>query len=132
MVEDDLTAIVAAFSDGRLSAKEFTDRFMVGRWYAMRAEDPGFLAVGPPGAGYVPIFSSLAELGDYAAAFPDRHGGGIDWLTTVGDDLLSLLPQGYGLVVDVAGSHAVYLKADAIEAKPVLVVQPRPNGENDA
>ncbi|MGH9119796.1 MAG: SseB family protein [Acidimicrobiales bacterium] len=126
---DDLTTVVAAFADGRLSAEEFTEHFMVGRWFAIRSDDPGFIAVGPPGAGYVPIFSSLAELGDYAAAVPDRSAGGVDWLTTVGDDLLSLIPRGYGLVVDVASAHAVYLRADAIEAKPVLVVQPRTNGE---
>lgn len=129
--DEGLTGTVIAFADGELSAEAFTDRFIVSRWFALRSERPGFVAVGQPGAGYVPIFSSLGELSAYAATFPDRYVDGVDWLSTTGDDLLPMIPSGYGLVVDVASDHAVYLRADAIERKPVLVVRARPPDGGD-
>jgi hypothetical protein len=37
-----------------------------------------------------------------------------------------MLPEGYGLLVDVASDHAVYLEPDSISAKRVLAVRRRP------
>ena len=134
--EAQLEAAVRRFSSGELGGEELTDRFRTGRWYAMlpsgaeRAQRPGFLAVGTPGAGYVPVFTSLAALARYAATSPERHPDGVDWLSTTGDDLLSLLPAGYGLLVDAASDHAVYLEARAVRRRPVLVVRPRPEQSN--
>jgi SseB protein N-terminal domain len=117
---------VARFAAGDISAEEFTERFQTARWYALRSERPGFMAVGKKGAGYIPIFSSLTELARYAAEFPDNYGDGVDWLSTTGDDLLTMLPKGYGLLVDVASEHAVYLEPDALSPQRVLAVRRRP------
>jgi SseB protein N-terminal domain len=122
---DDLGDAVERFVTGSLSAAEFTDRFRQSRVYALRRESPGFVAVGPPGAGYIPIFSSLTELARYGATFPSRYAEGVDWLSTTGEDLLTLLPEGYGLVVNVASEHAVRLDATAIDRQPVLTVHRR-------
>jgi hypothetical protein len=122
---DELGDAVAQFLAGSLSATEFTDRFLRSRVYALRRESPGFVAVGTPGSGYIPIFSSLQELARYAVTFPSRYAEGVDWLSTTGDDLLTLVPEGYGLVVNVASDNAVRLDATAIDRKPVLTVRRR-------
>jgi SseB protein N-terminal domain len=123
---EDLGDAVERFAAGDLGADELSDRFLASRVYALRTERPGFVAVGKPGSGYIPVFSSLDEVARYAVQFPERYGDGIDWLSTTGEDLLSFVPKGYGLVVDVASDHAVRLEATGIERKPVLVVRRRP------
>ncbi|MGH9247333.1 MAG: SseB family protein [Acidimicrobiales bacterium] len=121
----DLGGSVARFQADELTAEEFTEVFMRSRVYCVRPERPGFLAVGPRGGGHIPVFSSLTELARYAAKFPEPYADGVDWFSTTGEDLLSLVPEGYGLVIDVASDDAVHLDAAAIQRKPVLTVRPR-------
>jgi hypothetical protein len=128
---DDLGDAPAQYFTGDLTAEELSDRFVASRVYALRTERPGFVAVGTPGAGYIPVFSSLEEVARYAVQFPERYAEGVDWLSTTGEDLLSLVPKGYGLVLDVASDHAVGLEANAIGRKPVLVVRRRPPGDDN-
>jgi hypothetical protein len=127
---EDLGDAVERFAGGDLTGEELTDRFLAARVYALRTEKPGFVAVGTPGAGYIPVFSSLDEVARYAVQFPERYGEGIDWLSTTGEDLLTLVPNDYGLVLDVASDHAVRLDANAIGDKPVLVVRRRPPADD--
>ena len=54
-----------------------------------------------------------------------RRLGECDWLRTTGDDLLSLVPDGYGVVVDVAGDHPLALPASALHRGPVPDRGPR-------
>lgn len=77
-----------------------------GRWYFQRGESPGFVAVGEPGAALIPTFSSPTEL--------VRYAGACEWFSTTGEDLMTLLPEGYGLVVDVAGSDPQLLPAESL------------------
>jgi hypothetical protein len=123
---EDLGDAVERFAAGDLTGEELTDRFLANRVYALRTESPGFVAVGTPGSGYIPVFSSLDEVARYAVQFPERYGDGVDWLSTTGEDLLTLVPRNYGLMLDVASDHAVRLEANAIGRKPVLVVRRRP------
>jgi hypothetical protein len=67
---------------------------------------PAVAALGPPGAGYLALYSSLEALASYA--------GECDWASAPGADLLELVPPGYGVVVDPGGPHPAVLAAWAI------------------
>jgi hypothetical protein len=113
-----LAEALAGFAAGAVTPEALTETFRKETVYCQAAEQPGFLAVGPPGAGLVPVFSSLDQLSRYAVAYGLR--GGIDWLSTTGADVLDLLPNGYGIVVDPAGDHAVTLPAHALHRAVVM------------
>ena len=70
-------------------------------------ERPGFLAVGSPGDGFIPVFSSEAELA--------RARGAVKWFSTTGADLYGLVPNGYDLLLDVAGLAPLRLSPSAVE-----------------
>ncbi len=82
--------------------------FLQSRWFFEQPELPGFLTVGEPGSGVVPLFSSLQELARYA--------GACSWASTTGEDILSLLPDGYAIVVDVAGPEPVWIEKDTVRS----------------
>jgi hypothetical protein len=104
-----LARTAAAFAAGSLDSAAFAAAFAAGPVYALRPPSPappGLLAVGEPGAGHVLAFTSLDELG--------RQAGECDWLRTSGDDLLALVPDGYGVLVDAAGERPLLLPATAL------------------
>ena len=104
-----LAQAAASSADGHLDSAAFAAAFATGQVYAVRPPPPappGLVAVGEPGAGHVLVFTSLDEVA--------RRFGECDWLRTTGDDLLSLVPDGYGVVVDAAGDHPVALPASAL------------------
>ncbi|WP_436787587.1 SseB family protein [Yinghuangia sp. YIM S10712] len=74
------------------------------RLYCVRPEHVGFAAVGPAGAGFVPMFTSLEQL----ALFAEEP---CDWFSAPGADLLRLLPDGYDIAVDLGGVMPVRLHA---------------------
>lgn len=74
------------------------------RLYCVRLEHVGFAAVGPAGAGFVPMFTSLEQLALFA-------GEPCDWFSGPGADLVRLLPQGYDIAVDLGGVMPVRLHA---------------------
>jgi hypothetical protein len=78
---------------------------------------PAVAALGLPGAGYVPMFSSLATL--------ELHAGECDWASATGRDLLQLVPDGYGIVLDPAGPHPAGLPASALGRGVVITTVPR-------
>lgn len=73
---------------------------------------PAIAALGPPGAGYVALYSSLEALAGRA--------GECDWAAARGADLLALVPPGYGVVVDPGGPHPAVLAAWAITRGAVI------------
>ncbi|MEW2403500.1 SseB family protein [Streptomyces sp. NPDC046862] len=83
--------------------------FLRGRWYLQKPERPGVMALGSPGedGAVVPIFSSLSQLARYA--------GAVEWFSTFGDDLLTLLPTGLGLAVDLASAEPQLIRAEQID-----------------
>lgn len=112
-----LALAAAAFADGNLGSAVFAAAFATGEVYAVRPPPPappGLVAVGEPGHGHVLVFTSLEEVA--------RGAGECDWLRATGDDLLSLVPDGYGVVVDTAGDHPFALPASALRRGPA------PNG----
>jgi hypothetical protein len=70
-------------------------------------ERPGFVAVGPPGDGFIPVFSSEGELA--------RNRGAVRWFSTTGADLFGLVPDGYDLILDIAGPAPQRLSPSAVE-----------------
>ncbi len=108
-----LARTAAAFAAGNVDSAAFVAAFAAGPVYALRPPlpaPPGLVAVGEPGAGHVLVFTSLDELG--------RHAGESDWLRTSGDDLLALVPDGYGVLVDAAGDRPLALPATALRRVP--------------
>ncbi|NLU67999.1 SseB family protein [Streptomyces sp. HNM0574] len=99
---------------------EVRDEFLGGRWFTQRGESPGFLGLdgGPDLGPVVPVFSSEEQLARYA--------GACAYFSTVGEDLLSLLPSGHGIVVDLAGPDPQHLPAGMLDA-----LRPRTAGEGD-
>jgi hypothetical protein len=115
-----LARAAALFATGHLDSVAFAAAFATGEVYAVRPPPPappGLVAVGEPGAGHVLVFTSVDEMA--------RRAGECDWLRTTGDDLLALVPDGYGLVVDVAGDHPLALPASALHRGPVADGGPR-------
>ncbi len=109
-----------AFAAGLVDSASFAAAFATGEVYAVRPPPPappGLVALGEPGSGHVLVFTSLDELG--------RRCGECDWLRTTGDDLLALMPPGYGLLVDAAGEHPLVLPASAFHRGPVPGEGPR-------
>ena len=110
----------AAFAAGLLDSAAFAAAFATGEVYAVRPPPPappGLVALGKPGSGHILVFTSLDELG--------RRGGECDWLRTTGQDLLALVPDGYGLLVDAASEHPLELPASALRRGPQLDGGPR-------
>jgi hypothetical protein len=68
---------------------------------------PGFVAVGAPGDGFIPVFSSEGELA--------RTRGPVKWFSTTGADLFGLIPDGYDLILDIAGPAPLRLDPSAVQ-----------------
>jgi hypothetical protein len=108
-----LARAATAFAAGLLDSAAFAAAFATGEVYAVRPPapaPPGLVAVGEPGSAHILAFTSLDELG--------RRAGECDWLRTTGDDLLALVPEGYGVLVDAAGDHPLVLPASALRRGP--------------
>ncbi len=113
---DGLAPAVAAFCDGRLPAAAFQAALERATLFVERVEGPSgaaaVAAVGEPGSGAVCLYTSLAELA--------AHAGECDWASAPGADLLDLVPEGYGVVVDPAGPFTVALPASALSRGVVM------------
>jgi hypothetical protein len=74
--------------------------------YCERGERPGFRAMGAAGAGLIPIYTTLEQLA--------LARGAVDWFAVTGTELLRLLPAGYDLLLDQAGSAPLRLRPAAL------------------
>jgi hypothetical protein len=95
-----LTDAVRAFATGMMSGEDFQSIFIASKVYCPRGERPGFLALHNTPEPVIPMFSSLEELKRYAGE-ESRH------FTVTGAEVLDLLPNGYGFVLDLDGEHRV-------------------------
>ncbi len=110
-----LAEAAASLVEGATGGEAFLAAFAVAPVFAPRPAPParpGLVAVGPPGAGRVLVFSSLQQLA--------RVTGECDWLRTSGADLLGLVADGYGVLLDAGSAHALELPATALN-RPVDV-----------
>jgi len=111
---------LAGFADGTVAVDVLSDAFQQATVYCQKPEHPGFMAVGPPGAGVIPVFTSLEQLERYAVTYGLAHHGGVEWFSTTGADVLDLMPDGYGIVVDPASEHSATLPAHALHRATVI------------
>jgi hypothetical protein len=88
--------------------------FLAATVYCERGDRPGFRALGEPGAGVVPVFSSIEQLA--------LARGTVDWFATTGADLLSELPAGYDLLLDMGGPAPLRLRPSALRRQVVIEV----------
>ncbi len=105
----ELLRTLRRLTEGDGSPQELREAFVSARLYCQAAERPGTLALGEPGAGVVPVFTSLDGLTAYVTARGESEGA--RWFSTLGGDLLTLLPAGYGLLIDPGTDHATVLNA---------------------
>lgn len=103
-----LSDAVRAFATGMMSGEDFQSIFIASKVFCPRGEHPGFLALHNTPEPVIPMFSSLKELKRYAGD-ESRH------FTVTGAEVLDLLPNGYGFVLDLDGEHRVMFDAKAIE-----------------
>jgi SseB protein N-terminal domain len=103
-----LSDAVRVFATGAMVAEDFQEIFMVSRLYCPRGDKPGFLALHDTPEPVIPMFSCLAELRHYAGE-QSRH------FSVTGAEALDLVPDGYGIVLDIGGEHRVMFDAKAIE-----------------
>jgi hypothetical protein len=112
----DLALALAAWHADAIGAEQLQAVFDAATVYVRRTTTddgrPAVVAVGPPGAGYVAMFSSLESLA--------AHAGECDWAGAPGRDLVDLVPEGYGLVVDPAGPHPAVMAASAMRRGVVI------------
>src|SRR5690349_5292548 len=105
----ELLRTLRRLAEGVGSPRELREVFLSARLYCQAAERPGVLALGEPGAGVVPVFTSLDGLTAYVTTRGETEGA--RWFSTLGEDLLTLLPTGYGLLIDPGTGHATVLAA---------------------
>ena len=99
--------VAAEVASGQSTPQELHEIFLTATVFCEAGEGPGFVAVGSPGAGLVPVFSSEREL--------LRARGPVRWFATTGADVLGLLPEGYDVVLDMAGDSPLRLRPAAVE-----------------
>ncbi|MFI6708022.1 SseB family protein [Nonomuraea sp. NPDC050478] len=85
------------------------EAFLRTRLYCQATESPGVVAVGPPGAGLVPAFTLPEALAAFAAAGKDETEP--RFFSATGKDLLDLIPEGYGVLVDPGTAYATAFAA---------------------
>lgn len=94
---------------------ELHDAFLSANVFCEAGHRPGLLAVGAPGDGFIPVFSSEAEL--------QQARGPVGWFATTGADLLGLIPEGYDVALDMAGPAPLLLRRAALRAATVAEVE---------
>ncbi len=111
-----LSDAVKAFATGVMSAEDFQAVFITSKVYCPRGDQPGFLALHETPEPVIPMFSSLEELKHYAGE-SSRH------FSVTGAEVLDLLPNGYGMVLDIEGEHRIMFDAKAIEQMIAFTMQ---------
>ncbi|MGH3973044.1 MAG: WXG100 family type VII secretion target [Pseudonocardiaceae bacterium] len=99
-VDPEVVVAARRLRAGRLALAEWNAVFRTATVYAQAPSRPGFMVADLPGKGsWVSVFSSLDRLGAFV--------GECDWMSMPGWDLIDLLPEGVGAVLDPDSEHAV-------------------------
>lgn len=102
--------------DAARSPNALRAAFHTATFYCECGERPGFRALGEPGRGVIPVFTSPRELA--------LARGTASWFAQPGADLLAHLPVGYGLLLDVGGPAPLRLAGAGHGPAGVLRVAP--------
>jgi hypothetical protein len=102
--ESVLLTEVAKLAAGEGDPPALSAALLGARLYCVRPEYVGFEALGVPGDGMIPVFTSPEELVRWT-------GRETPWFAMAGADLVAQFPDGYDLVLNLAGEHPVRLHA---------------------
>jgi len=106
---EELVARIEEFLAGELDPRALHAAFCAAHVFCQAGDTPGFLAIEDDGDRVVPVFTSLVELA--------RSAGQSAWFSTIGQEVLDLLPDGYDIVVDPGSSHPLRLLGSATELR---------------
>lgn len=113
------------FVSGEITAEEFHARFLVSRVFFLTGDHPGVVVFGDPPGGVAPVFSALSELARFVLSRPDSATRETPWASTVGAEILELVPPGYDIMLDPASPDPVTIPHDARRVETVLVARRR-------
>jgi hypothetical protein len=122
----DLAPVLAGWSLGLVDAERLQAAFDAATLYVQRVAGvdgrPALAAYGDEDSGerYVAVYSSLTQLARHVLGRSGASIDGADWAGAPGRDLLDLLPDGHGVVVDPAGQHPAVLPAGALRRGTVI------------
>jgi len=102
-----LEVVARRFKSGEAVSEELTLSFAIASLYCRRDESPGFLAVGAPGKGLVPMYSSREKL--FASE------GECLYFRGHGYYLAGLIPTGYGILLDLGCDSELVLESWALK-----------------
>ena len=112
--QSSLADVAADVAVGAAGPGELHEAFL-GAWlYCERGDSLGFRALGAPGGGVIPVFSSPQQLA--------LARGAVSWFSMTGSDLLDLVPPGYDLLLDAGGSAPLRLRPAALARRTVVHV----------
>jgi len=100
----DLSAQIAKLAAGEGDPPALAAALRGALLYCVRPKHVGFEALGVPGDGMIPVFTSPEELVRWT-------GRETPWFAMAGADLVARFPDGYDLALDLAGEHPVRLHA---------------------
>ncbi|MBI1758485.1 MAG: hypothetical protein HYR62_04575 [Actinobacteria bacterium] len=101
-----LAEVATDVAVGSASASTLHETFRTSTVFCERGDRPGFRALGEPGQGVVPVYSSPEQLA--------LARGTVRWFALSGQDLLAQLPPGYDLLLDMGGSSPLRLRPQAL------------------
>ena len=110
-----LADVAARIAAGTGDPAELHAAFLIARVYCEGGEAVGFRALGSPGAGVIPVYTSVEQL--------SLARGTVPWFATTGRDLLDLLPPGYDVLLDPAGLAPLRLRPSVLSSRIVVDVQ---------
>ena len=105
--DTELALVARRFRSGEPVAEELTLSFAIATLYCRRDKTPGFLAVGNPAKGLVPMYSSKEKLFASEGECPYFCGHGYQ--------LAGLVPPGYGILLDLGSDSELVLESWALE-----------------
>jgi hypothetical protein len=98
--------LAADFKRGLATPDELFEGFLAAWLYSPAPPEPGVFVLDVRGKRVVPVFTSETEL--------ERFMGQTAWFSTTGLDLLTLLPEGVTMGLDMASSHRLQLDPTAV------------------
>ena len=94
------------FRLGVVSAETLSLAFSDAVFFCRRGEEFAFQALGTPQRGIIPFYSSEESLA--------RAEGPCAWFSATGLELIAMVPDGYGVVIDLGSVNQVALAPWAI------------------
>jgi hypothetical protein len=115
-----LQDLVRREANARRSAEERLAAARSARLYFQRPEEPGFLVSETEVGPVVPVFTTWEGLALFA--------GACEWASTTVADLVDLLPDGTGALVDPLGPRPLLLDIETLRAAEAAGDEPADGG----